>query len=288
MIYVSTGGFSQLTVPEAIEELSGFNAIEISAGSFSTEQNKHIKHKAKNCDILLHHYSPPPEIPFVLNLGSLQTDIEEKSYDFIKNSLELSADIGAKIYAIHAAYCFDPQPAQMGKTLSSRYMNDYNKVLNKFVSNYSKLQELGSKIGVRLLIENNVLSHKNNINLGKNSLLFTDCAGAEQLIKKTQGGVEFLIDLAHLKVSANSLGFNEKLFLEICKKHSAAFHLSDTSKSTDDNLKINKTSDLFEWSHYWIDCEFVTLEIYDNVDAIKESYQNVRAHTCGRTNFKPS
>ena len=276
MIFVSTGAFPNLTVLEAFERLSDFEAVEISSGVFDKEQIIAIKNEAKKKKILLHNYSPPPKTPFVLNLGSLDFDIAELSEKFVINSIELSSEIESPIYAIHAGYCFDPKPRELGKKISKLELYDNNEVLKRFCDVYVKLQEYASAKGVRLLIENNVLSKANYQTLGREALLFSDTEGAEDLVSTIGDSVEFLIDFAHLKVSSNSLGFKIETFLKKCRNYSKAVHLSDTSRLTDDNKYIQQNSDLFQYADFWLDCDFITLEVYEDVSKIEESLNYIK------------
>ena len=52
-----------------------------------------------------------------------------------------------------------------------------------------------------------------------------------------------LIDVAHLKVSSNSLNFNPKVtFLEKLDEWIAAYHLSENDGTSDDNEKFREDS----------------------------------------------
>ena len=53
-------------------------------------------------------------------------------------------------------------------------------------------------------------------------------------MENTNENVNLLIDVAHLKVSSNSLKFNQTMF-EICDPWIKAYHLSDNNGLSDTN-----------------------------------------------------
>ena len=83
-----------------------------------------------------------------------------------------------------------------------------------------------------------------------------------------------LLDVAHLKVSAKTLGLD--LEDEFAKMINASnyIHISDNDGMHDSNNRLNKSSTLLSMlSNSVTDNKDFTLEIYDGVDSIKQSYQ---------------
>ena len=70
--------------------------------------------------------------------------------------------------------------------------------------------------------------------------------------------VGLLVDVAHLKVSANTLNFKPEQYLLKLNKYIKAYHLSDNNGLADEN-KISQTKVGFEI--YKDDAEFCTLEL---------------------------
>lgn len=275
MIYVSTGGFNNHTVEHSIQLLQNFQNIEVSGGRYNKEQVRKIIEISSKKNILLHNYAPPPETPFVLNLGSLNPEIEKLSYEHILNAIQLTHQISGKFYAIHAPYAVDPQPAQMGKPLQNLEIADYTEVLQKFCRNYSELRKYATQLNIELLVENNVMTSQNLKNLTKYGLTFCDNFGANELIRHTQGEIGFLIDFAHLEISSRALNFDVTHFLNTCEQYTRGIHLSETCGTKDDNKKIHKNSFLFKYKEFWKNYPYITVEVYGSCEEIGQSFEEV-------------
>ena len=82
-----------------------------------------------------------------------------------------------------------------------------------------------------------------------------------------------LLDVAHLKVSCNSLSLN---FIDELNKFliiSDYLHISDNDSLNDSNKYINKKSELYSiLSKHQLGSKIITLEIYDEIHKIKSSY----------------
>ena len=87
MIYLSTGGFQNLTPQSIIQKFNeqGINSIELSGGKY-VAQKKIIKYLKKMNDVnySLHNYFPVPKKKFVINLASIEQVIFRKTFSNIK------------------------------------------------------------------------------------------------------------------------------------------------------------------------------------------------------------
>ena len=83
-----------------------------------------------------------------------------------------------------------------------------------------------------------------------------------------------LLDVAHLKVSAKTLGLNFEDEFEKMMGVSNYIHISDNDGFHDLNNQLTKSSNLLSMLRQ-IDTKNkdFTLEIYDNMNVIKESYE---------------
>ena len=99
-------------------------------------------------------------------------------------------------------------------------------------------------MGMRFLVENNVLAPVNVHPSGSNPLF---CCDAEEMIKMLNEvnslNLDLLIDTAHLKVSAQTLGFDKDQAMEKLYYKIGCIHHSDNDGSFDTNEKIG--------SGYW-------------------------------------
>ena len=83
---------------------------------------------------------------------------------------------------------------------------------------------------------------------------------AVEIILKTADNVGLLVDLAHLKVSSQSMGFCKYEFLEATNEHTYAYHLSDNDGITDSNLPVR--ADSWFWNYLRKDLDYYSLEVY--------------------------
>ena len=272
MIYISTGGFKDNTSSKSISNLlkNGINSIELSGGKFEDfqiDKLKKFKNSNKNLSLQVHNYFPPPEKPFVFNLGSLDTEISTKSLDHAINSINLVSSLGGNYYSFHAGFLLDPKVNELGKKIKKRVIYNRDKSIRNFISRVNKLSDIASKKNITLLIENNVLSLNNFKEFGQNVLLMVDKNECLEIMNEiNQNNVRMLIDVAHLKVSANSLRFNPVIFLSSLEKWIAGYHFSDNNGTSDDNQKFTKDS--WFWPYIKKDLDYYTIEVYNS--SIKE------------------
>jgi len=263
MIYVSTGGFKYLGYEDVIKELSqaGIAAFELSGGIFSPDVTNRLKELREKYALSLHNYFPPPEKPFVLNLASFRDDIVKDSMRHITNAIDLSSLIGAKFYSFHAGYLIDPKACQLGQKINKQELNPRKKALHCFIMRASALAEYAESKGVKLLVENNVLSHQNFASFGENPLLMVDQFETSEIMNKSHHNLGLLIDVAHLKVSANTLCFSAVDYLSEFYSFTDAYHLSDNSGFEDSNDEITKSS--WFWPYVRKSAEYYSLEVYN-------------------------
>ena len=124
-----------------------------------------------------------------------------------------------------------------------------------------------------LFIENNVFSKTNSEAFnGENPLMMTNFSEYKALKEKID--FQLLLDVAHLKVSANTLGLNWKNEFENMMNESNYIHISDNDGLHDLNNQLKKSSSLLAMIRQadTVNKDF-TLEIYDDMNAIKKSYE---------------
>jgi uncharacterized protein (UPF0276 family) len=117
-----------------------------------------------------------------------------------------------------------------------------------------------------ILIENNVISARHLIG-GENLLALgvtaTNLIAIVEDVASPSLGL--LIDVGHLNVSANALGFDRFAFVETVKEHIRAFHLSDNNGLDDQNLPFERDAWFLPLLKQFLDATFI-LEIY-NLDS---------------------
>ena len=210
----------------------------------------------------------------MLNLASSVDEIYRKSIELCKEAIQLSKRIDGGQYGVHAGYLIDFGPAEAGRKIGYRQLNDRRTALRRFSDAWQILtDEAGDTVS--LYVENNVLSATNARIYGK------DCpfllVGSEGYLELRED-VEFklLLDLAHLKVSSKSSGWMFEDELRRLMPESDYLHLSDNDGLHDQNSGFGEGSQLLaECGRYNLKGKTITLEVYDDLCEIERSHAAV-------------
>lgn len=261
-IFVSTGGFGNLDVIEILEVFTGNGIcnIEFSNGKITGDLHEIIHPYLKSARIMLHNYFPQPTKSFVLNLASQDELIKANSVEHVIKCLEISKKIGADYYAVHSGFLFDPKPSQLGHRFTSVRLTDRDQAIETFVKTLSELAELAMALGVKILIENNVITTQNLALFSQNPLL---CCNSDEILEILTAipKVGLLLDVGHLNVSAQTLDNEVTREADKLKEITLGYHLSENDGISDSNDSINTES--WFWKHLNPNSDFVTLEVYE-------------------------
>ncbi len=262
MIFLSSGGFGNQTAVEAAALLhsQGVEAIELSGGAYSASSRQDLIDMSKNISFQVHNYFPPPQVPFVFNLASLDPKVAEQSFQHVVAAMNLSAELGRPIYSFHAGFLLDPHVKELGKRIESRKLFDRSDAMSAFIERLNRLSKIASQMNVQLLVENNVLSKNNFQNFRENPFLMADAGECAYVMERTPDNINLLVDVAHLKVSSNSLGFDPKDFLRNCDQWIKAYHLSDNDGTRDSNECFSEAA--WFWPLLKNNLDYYSLEIY--------------------------
>jgi len=259
---MSSGGFGNLDVIEIWEAFisHGICSVEFSNGKLSGDFSEIIRPYLNSSKIMLHNYFPQPAESFVLNLASQDNVIRTKSVEHVTKCLEISKKIGADYYAVHSGFLFDPKPSELGQVFSPIRLTDRDEAMETFVETLSELAEVAMALGVNILIENNVITAQNLAMFSQNPLLGCNSDEILQILAATPK-VGLLLDLAHLNVSAKTLGKEVTREADKLKEITLGYHLSENDGITDSNGSID--NDSWFWEYINQNSHFVTLEVYE-------------------------
>lgn len=230
-------------------------------------------------EFLIHHYFPPPEIPFVCNIGHPAT--VERACDFIKKNIEMCSFLGISYYSLHAGYGINPSPDQLGERQSSLKPIPYEKSIRLFVDTAARLEAYGKSRGVKLVWENNVVSAMNLFDTKRTPYLFAD---VDFLIEveneRWWKSALVLLDMGHVKVSAATLNYAPAEFVERIAEKVIQIHLSDNDGMADTNQPVtNETFRRFKKLSAFVNLETVILEVYRiGLPKIREQVDLIREH----------
>ena len=159
-IYQSTGAFRDLELEDILEITKNrkFDKFELSAGPFQKDIEQRVISASKIKDLVVHNYFPVPERPFVFNLSTQNKELENQCIEFAKNAIDLSHKIGSNIYSFHAGFLIDPDPSELGNIVNNKQMIERSKGIDTFFENLEIISDYAFKHGVRVMVENNVVS----------------------------------------------------------------------------------------------------------------------------------
>jgi sugar phosphate isomerase/epimerase len=187
---------------------------------------------------LVHNYFPQPDPPFVLNLASRDEATLARSRAHCRAAIDLSVRLGGTVYAAHAGYTADLSPEMLGRPeLQAELREDElaprHDAYATLVESVRDLCAYARERGLRFLIENHVLPRSAG-KRGAELLLMVDADELEQLVDDV-GDPTFglLVDVGHLRVSAETVGFDPNAFLARVAPWIGAFHLSDNDGAVD-------------------------------------------------------
>lgn len=275
MIYVSSSCIRYKKIKDSVKELAenGFQNIELSGGTqhYNNIESDLLKLKEKyNLNYRCHNYFPPPKNDFVLNLASLNDEIYEKTFSHLLKSIELSKKLDAKKFGFHAGFFIDVSLNEIGKKIAKKTVFDKEKAIARFCNGYEELKK--NSYGINLYIENNVFSSSNYKTYeGENLFMMTTHKEYLELTKKID--FNLLLDVAHLKVSANSLRLDFDNEFTAMIKQSDYIHISDNDGLHDLNNTLEKNSCLAKaLKKQNLISKDLTLEIYGNLEESKKTY----------------
>lgn len=244
-VYLSTSCYGRVNVSSAIlqcQKIAG-NFVEISA-PHDYQNMDDLKEvlkgfRNKGINFALHNYFPSPKEPFVLNMAASDAITYNKTEELIKNAFCLAEYAESPIYGIHAGYLAKAKAGNDGHFIFSDEEEKYNTALDntiKFVHNILEYKPNN----LTFIIENLFPSPK------KRHSLNCSYEEIEELMNSLPYEVGILLDLGHLNISSNILGFNkykaiDKLinnFFDRIKE----VHISENNGIKDEHLAVKKES----------------------------------------------
>lgn len=262
MIFVSTGGERhQKATATALQYFDhGIHSVELSGGSYSPTCDADLAALPGGMHLQVHNYFPPPDLPFVFNLASINSEIAMQSVAHVRNAIRIAVMLCRPIYSFHAGFRIDPAVSELGARLGKHNLLTRDRALDMFGDRVSLLAEEARREGVTLLVENNVINKPSLETYGEDPLLLTTPDEIAFFMERAPSNVGLLLDVAHLKVSANTRSFDMVVAHERLKKWVKGYHLSDNAGLVDTNDPVSKSS--WFWDHLVRGLNYYTLEVY--------------------------
>jgi sugar phosphate isomerase/epimerase len=223
---------------------AGIHHIELGASVILKDNFDPLRLPNQNTSYLIHNYFPPPEKSFVLNLASDNKEIRNLSIRLVKRALEISSQIGANRYSVHAGFVTDPIGFGSSSFIfpNPESESDVIEARNRFYKSLSEILKVCRKLQIKLLVENNVCTKEL---MGK--LLLLTAADVEDMFRNIQDeNLGILIDTGHLKVTSNTLDFDPANFVERIGQYIGLIHLHDNDGYEDQHLPLKENNWMFD------------------------------------------
>ena len=246
-VYVSTGAFGRLPVSLVLDicRRHGVTNLELSSGAnYTPAMTPGLMAAARGgFRFLLHNYFPTPSEPFVLNLASDDEETARRSSSLCRRALAMSARLQSPLYSFHAGFAFTAEPSDLGCAQAHLPRTNLATARKRFVAGVRELARVADGHGVELAIENNVVAPDNVVG-GKNGM-YLGVTGEDMLsllADIARDNVGILLDVGHLKVAAQSLGFDAEAAVRKMAPCIKAVHLSDNDGQEDSNRPVRADS----------------------------------------------
>lgn len=246
-VYVSTsclaGGSNVFDVLDTYARV-GLKNIELGTKHEYINDLSPARFRQYDLNLLCHHYFPPPEEPFMINLASQDSAILKRSKEQVRRSIDFCYSLGINLFSLHAGFRADPDETL---NLKGKPVASYESAFNTFIESIDEVISYAEKRKVRIGIENNVLSEYNVID-GKNPyLLLCEAEEFEKFLARVHSdSIGIVLDLGHLNVTAHSLGFDKYEFIDRVEDRVFAIHVHENNGQVDEHKELDKTSWCFE------------------------------------------
>lgn len=171
----------------------------------------------------------------MFNLCDPDPDGRQRSLRLAFDAIDLGKDLGSDVYSFHAGFLGTPAVTDLGRTWGVTNRISLDQGVSLFAESVSRVADYAEAREVLLLVENNVLTTGTAENNGDDILLMTTPQGIRDVLETVGRGVRLLMDVAHLAVSARTLGFDAEAALVEVADLVGGYHLSDNDGLSDSN-----------------------------------------------------
>ncbi len=285
--WVSSGAFGLSNINSIIEQAQKSNIIniELSSGLYCDNENlKQIIERVRSGKnkFLIHNYFPAPKNPFVLNIASVDKNDREKTILFAKKAIDISSELGAPFYSIHAGFAASLSPKVLGNIDEWHKIKfpkkKFNKIYEIMIQTTQELSDYALSKNLSLLIENNVLSPLNYYKELQSPILLNHYEDIDRFMRDLdRKNIGLLLDFGHAKVSAKAHDIKPDDYVEKLFDYISCLHLSENNGYVDSNDLIKENTWFLNYLNSFKEKEIV-LEVYnlklDQISAQIELIQN--------------
>jgi sugar phosphate isomerase/epimerase len=242
--YVSTSclknGSDIFKVLDIYSEI-GISKVELGCVHKHIPDSQLRRIKQYGLDFLCHNYFPPPEEPLVINLSTQNQDLMKRIKEQIRHSIDFCHEMGIDLFTFHAGYRAEPDFNL--RYASPVHVIPYEQAFMTFAEALAEVNEYALKQGVRIGVENHVISGGSFID-GQNPycILYSSQEFERLWSLVPSSNLGMLLDLGHLKSTAFWMNLDKNDFIEKIKGKVLAFHVHDNGGRADDHRMVEKDS----------------------------------------------
>lgn len=239
-VYVSTGGFRDRCAVETAIELSGVSdwGVELSGGKPCSNADSELLDLGLLAKVSVHNYWPPSQESFTLDIAAKSREERHRSVAFARMAIVRAASLGAKRYSIHAGFVSRVPPESLGKRIRVENAASRVDALDRMIESLGDLATFAEGHGVRLLVENHALSQE-NLGQGEHNMLLVDPEEILGVLDALSGRVGLLLDVGHLKTSAQQLNFDAAHAVVTLQPVTEGYHLHENNGLRDEHLPFS-------------------------------------------------
>lgn len=286
MVYVSSSCIRKNKISDVISILAenGIRNIELSGGTdfYDGITNDLIIQKEKyHLKYACHAYFPPPRTPFVVNLASCNDAVYKQSIEHYDNCLELLKMTGCDVLSVHAGFMIEVSKDEIGRQIKDYVVYDEDESYSRFCYAYEELSIKCKRQGIKLYLENNVLSRENYESFGgSNYFMMTDYKSIMYMLDQIK--FNLLLDLGHLYVSCNTLDYDYETECRLLKEYVRWIHISENNGIQDEHRALAAESIIMkEFSNICKPGVNITLETSADIGSILQSKKLVEDSSKG-------
>jgi sugar phosphate isomerase/epimerase len=263
-IYTSTSCLRGHSYTETLEEYerAGIEAVEL---GYCPDESLVLEEVVDEYpfDLIAHNYFRPVPNEFIINLSSTDDEILRRSISYVREGIEFCSRHGIDRYTFHSGFRVDPDE---NLRFEAKEAPSASSCMETFVDSLERILPYAEERGVSVAVENNVVGSKHVVG-GEPAVLLADTEEFEEFLERVD--VDVLLDVGHLKVASETLGFDRESFLELVGPHVSNVHLHTNDGNGDDHRPVEPGDWAFDvWQRFADDATTTVEARFDDVGTL--------------------
>lgn len=234
---------NQSSIIDAVRELAENNIFNIELGSIHRHEKKLLSLlKNMEYNFIIHNFFPASKERFILNIASINTDVRERSLEFIKGAVDFAERINAKLYTIHPGFLIDP--VEESKSLEDYDFNfdtqridpspsTYDRCSAHFLDSLNRIAAYIKDKKLKIAVETQGTVSKKDV------MFFSKPSDFSLFFKENKNkNIGINLNLGHLNLAVNAWGLDMYEVIEMIKPHLFAVEVSHNSGLKDEHAAL--------------------------------------------------